>query len=119
MPIWDFECSKCGRKELDVPNVQFDPEPIWPSCCGERMEMLFSTAVNAPFEPFTTTNIHPKGKPLTVRTQKELSALQNKFGVQQIDDPNLVSEGSTIHNQRFRQKDTSNRTYFDSGRRSR
>ena len=119
MPVWDFVCSKCERRELDVHNVQFDPEPIWPSCCGERMEMLFSTAVNAPFEPFTTTHIHPEGKPLKVRTQKELSHLQNRFGVQQIADPNLISEGTKPHNQRFRHKDTSNRTYFDAGRKAR
>ncbi|TDI15321.1 MAG: hypothetical protein E2P05_07215 [Acidobacteria bacterium] len=116
MPVWDFQCSECGRKELDVHNVQFDPEPIWPECCGERMEMLFSTKVKPAFEPFTTNHIHPEGKPLTVRTQKELSKFQNEFGVQQVDDPNLISTGTKPHNQSFTQKDTSNRKYFDVGR---
>jgi hypothetical protein len=39
--------------------------------------------------------------------------------VQQVADPNLISEGTKPHNQRFRHKDTSNRTYFDAGRRGR
>ena len=117
MPTWDFQCSACEKKALDVVYHRCDPEPVWPICCGERMEMLFSTKVSPAFEPFTTTNIHPEGKPLKVRTRKDLISFQNEFGVQQVDDPNLISTGTKPHNQRFSQKDTTNRKYFDVGRR--
>lgn len=115
MPRWDFECSQCGKKEIDVTHYRCDPEPVWPSCCGQRMEMLFGGFNQSVtfFEPFTTTNLHHEGKELHVRTQKELSHLQNEMGVQRVDDPDIKADGG-----RFVRDTSVKQQVFDCGRRS-
>jgi len=116
MPTWDFQCSACEKKALDVVYHRCDPEPIWPICCGERMEMLFAnwkTPVTV-FETFTTTNLHPEGEEITVTSQTQLSHLQNEMGVQRVDDPHLrADEGRFVRDTAAKQE------VFDLGRRGR
>ncbi len=116
MPRWDFECSECKKKELDLVHHRCDPELIWPSCCGQRMEMLFGNWNNpvTVFESFTTTNLHPDGQEITVTSQTQLSRLQNEMGCQRVDDPHLRADEG-----RFVRETAEKQDVFDLGRRGR
>ncbi len=112
MPRWDFKCEKCGRIEQDVTSPRCDPEPVWPTCCGQRMEMLYGFKQPISFfEPFETS--HFDGKPRTIRTRGELAAMEREFGLQHVDDPNLVADGAG----KFVHVSNTKREYFDVGRR--
>lgn len=43
------------------------------------------------FEAYTTTHIHPDGKPLYVRNSGDLKRLETEYGVKRVDDPGLMA----------------------------
>ena len=97
MPRWDFTCNACGTVTRDVPSVRHDPDEVAPDHCGARMELLWETPNQArTFEPYTTTHIDPDGKPITVTSQRQLSSLENKYGLRTINDPHLVMDGGRL-----------------------
>jgi len=49
--------------------------------CGGFTERLYSLAAMAMFDGFETTNLHPEGRKMHVRSKKELSNLCHEFGV--------------------------------------
>lgn len=95
MPLWNFECEKCGKRELDVAGAKCDSKVYAPTCCGEKMFNDISAARTfvSVFESYTTTNIHPDGKELHVRNSGDLKRFETEFGVKRVDDPGLKSHG--------------------------
>lgn len=95
----DFVCSnaKCDHIQMDAICSGAD-ESTYPRHCGKPMEINWMSLPNSvqAFEPFTTRNIHPDGKPLLVRNKGDLQRYYKQYGVVHYDDPNLVAEGNEI-----------------------
>jgi len=86
MPIYEAECSECG--------YQFDwleplPTDIDRDCpkCGGKADRLYSLSNPKFFQEFTTRNIDPQGKPITIKSQRQLSSLCNEHNLVHLDDP--------------------------------
>jgi hypothetical protein len=94
MPLWDFKCERCEHIVFDVASHKHDPDAVAPNHCDNPMEVLYSPPKPKIFQPFTTRNIHPDGQEITVISQRQLSSLENQYGIRQIDDPYLVARGS-------------------------
>jgi putative FmdB family regulatory protein len=85
VPIYENECSKCGAVDQYYnPHITEETRPC-PKCGGET-ERLYSLAAIHMFQPFTTRNLDPSGKPVTVHSQRELSSLCHEYGVQHVPD---------------------------------
>jgi hypothetical protein len=70
-----------GCKEM-VYKLRFLPEAeekwLCSNCAPEAKLVLDA---NPGHFPFTTTNLHPEGEKLTVRSLRELRKLENRYGV--------------------------------------
>ena len=86
MPIYEYECRDCGMvsEYLIITREQalVDPGCRW---CSGPTEMRYSLYCPRAFEPFTTNNILPDGKPVTVRGPGQLAQLENEHHVKMID----------------------------------
>lgn len=105
MPIYDYECH-CGHRQ-EVLTQKVDPDGARPEHCGKKMEQTLAGGRQSMqnFESYTTTHIHPDGKPLKVRNSGDLKRYQREFGVYRVDDPGLRSEnGSFVRNQEHRNR---------------
>ena len=85
MPIYEAECVSCGWQYewLDYASEKTRPCPL----CGSQGERLYSLFTTKIFQPFITRNIDPEGRPIEVRSQKQLSSLCNQHGLIPLDDP--------------------------------
>lgn len=86
MPIYEAECTICGKKfEYYAPQVTEDTNDC-PSCGGPAAR-LFSRYKPNIFTPFVTRNIMPDGSPVRVDSQRQLSSLCNEHKLVHLDDP--------------------------------
>jgi hypothetical protein len=53
--------------------------------CGGLGDRMFSLCATKVFETFTTRNILPEGREVTVRSQRELRELENLHHVKMVD----------------------------------
>lgn len=113
----DMVCAKdgCGFLESDVAFINGEPDNPRVHC-EQPMEISW---VNldvgiAVFQPFVTRNIHPQGKPLTVRNTGDMKRFSREFGVVRVDDPDLVADGTEIR----RKSSWHPSAFMDMGKRS-
>ncbi len=118
MPRHDLICAKddCNHVQPDVIFVGID-ESQWkmPKHCGVPMEICYQN-LDVPmhnFESFTTRNIHPDAKPITIRNRDDLAFVAREYGVRHVNDPNLVAVGNEIR----RKGPDAPSTFMDMGRR--
>jgi len=69
MPIYDFHCKRCGKKEFDTLQRMSDPKP---KCCGISMEVVpgLCSGYVFPAEGITLTNV--EARPKTFHSTKEM-----------------------------------------------
>jgi hypothetical protein len=81
---------------------------MMPHHCGKPMEVDFRTYRQSTtvFESYTTTNIHPEGKPIKVLNSAHLRSLETEYGVKRCDDPHLVARGNELVHERQHGKRT-------------
>ncbi len=92
MPSWDVFCDSCGAED-NVTCRYADRESLMPQHCGKPMEVNFGAfrpAVEV-FDSYDTTNIHPEGEKIHVRSKTHLRQLETQYGVRRMDDPGIVS----------------------------
>ena len=89
MPIYEAECSECGCAFDWYESLPTDIDRPCPEC-GGRADRLFSLSNLSFFQEFTTRNIDPQGKPIHVKSQKQLSSLCNKHNLVHLDDPKAM-----------------------------
>ncbi len=94
MPSWDLCCDNdaCDAKD-SVTCSWKDRDSIVPHHCGRPMvpDMRSYKPVVEVFDSYDTTNIHPEGESIHVRSKTHLRQLENQFGVRRMDDPGMVS----------------------------
>jgi putative FmdB family regulatory protein len=86
MPIYEFECSECSHV---YEFLETRPSDVIRDCplCGGKGVKLYSTYSPKFFQGFVTRNIDPSGRPIHVKSQKQLSSLCNEHNLVHLDDP--------------------------------
>lgn len=86
MPIYEDKCSKCDYvNEYYSPIMTDTTKPC--SKCGGETERLYSLSHPHVFEVFSTNNILPHGKTVTVKGPGQLRQLEAEHGVKRVDEP--------------------------------
>ena len=88
MPIYEAECSACGHCFDWYEPLPTDIDRPCPEC-GGKSDRLFSTYSPKFFSDFVTRNIDPGGRPIHVKSQKQLSSLCNQHNLVHLDDPKM------------------------------
>lgn len=85
MPIYEYQCVKCGNVWESYSTLPHDI--MRESCkkCGGTGERLYSLSNPKIFEVFTTNNILPNGEPVTVKGPGQLRQLEAEHGVKLSD----------------------------------
>lgn len=89
MPLFDESCSRCKTtKERYYAKFKKKPDPC--DACGGKVDRHVSGATFHDFnrimktsdaQPYVTTNIHPEGKPIEIRSHGQLQRECKKYGV--------------------------------------
>ena len=88
MPIYEAECRDCGHF-FEYYSVHItDVSENCPKCSGAT-DRLYSLSVPKFFDGFVTRNIDPSGRPIHVKSQKQLSSLCNQHNLVHLDDPKM------------------------------
>lgn len=96
MPIYEAECSECGNCFDWYVVLPTDENEACPAC-GGKADRLYSLSAIKLFNEFTTRNIDPSGRPIRIKSQKQLSSLCNQHNLVHLDDPKM-----DIQPQRFK-----------------
>ena len=85
MPVYEYECNKCSNvfEEYNA-RSHGNMFSMCPSCGGTG-ERKYSLSTPKMFEPFTTRNILPDGKEVTIRGHKQLQQLEAEHHVKMTD----------------------------------
>jgi len=85
MPIYEYQCNKCSRVWESYSTLPHDV--VRESCqkCDGIGERIYSLSVPKVFPVFTTRNILPGGKEVTVRGPGQLRQLEAEHGVKMAD----------------------------------
>jgi len=84
VPIYDYKCPECGRKEIDV-FVHHHDDVVKCKQCHEKMSRLFPNsskyigAACFPSEGIFLENVSPNGH--RFHSKKEMKAFEKKTGV--------------------------------------
>lgn len=94
----DFQCEKCGHREVDFVCNGVD-ESTYPKHCGSMMVLDWMQLPQSAqiFESFVTRHIDPEGKPIKISSKGDLEWAAREYGVRRdYDDPDLVAVGNEI-----------------------
>lgn len=89
MPIYEQECYRCGYKHEYYTVIPTDDTVPCPKCKGPA-QRLYSLSNPRIWETYTTKNIYPDGRPVTVRGPGQLAQLENEYHVTRLDDPKMA-----------------------------
>jgi hypothetical protein len=81
MPVYSFSCKECKNEfEAYVTKIGGD-SPC--SCGSESVEKVWAITQRSGTMcfPYVTTNIHPDGKPIEIKSEKHLQQLCKEYGV--------------------------------------
>jgi putative FmdB family regulatory protein len=84
MPIFEYQCSTCGR---DIEKLLKASECLDMYCptCGGQMDMVFSVPAVRIFQEYTTTHILPHGKPITITSERHEASVLRENGLCKAD----------------------------------
>lgn len=69
MPLYEYECSKCGNKTEEFHSVKDRYNQKCPKC-GNKMNIIIQPVVSHIFEPFWHPNLD--SKPVWIKSRKHL-----------------------------------------------
>lgn len=92
MPTYDFKCENGHLEEHYIPLRGGENPPC--DACGGKTERLISVHGHVPASafPYTTTHIHPQGKPIEVKSALHLRSLEKQYGVRLRDDAAYLTQ---------------------------
>lgn len=93
MPSWVLCCDNDDCDASAEITCSFkDREALMPQHCGKPMvpDMRAHKPAVEVFDSYTTTNIHPNGEAITVRSKTHLRQLETQYGVRRMDDPGVM-----------------------------
>jgi putative FmdB family regulatory protein len=85
MPIYEYQCVKCGRVDEEYASLPHIRMESTCSVCGARTERIYSVSSVRIFQSFVTRNIIEDGTPVRVTSQSQLHQLETDHGVKLAD----------------------------------
>lgn len=87
MPIYEYQCRKCGKTWESYSTLPHDILTETCQKCQGIGDRLYSLSNPKVFQVFTTTNILPGGEPVTIRGTGQLRQLEAEHKVKMADGP--------------------------------
>ena len=85
MPIYEYKCRECSNVFEEYSTLPHDIVVAPCPKCTNPGDRVYSLSNPKMFEVFTTRNILPHGREVTVRGQRELQELESLHHVKMVD----------------------------------